>query len=96
MRIAKKSNLDQERIDVCKQEIFLGETYTSFNHNARIILSLSTTILYIYLYYNFKQNCIVDFKTNAHIIVKDVLLNVVVESWCKLPEDGDNAETCRS
>ena len=35
------SNLDQERIDVCKQEIIAAETYTSLHHNnTQIILSL--------------------------------------------------------
>jgi len=27
------SNLHQERINVCKQEVTVAHTYTSFNHN---------------------------------------------------------------
>jgi hypothetical protein len=40
VRITKKSDLDQDRTVVCKQELFVAETYTSFSHNTRIILSL--------------------------------------------------------
>jgi len=28
-------------------------------------------------------------------IVNYVLLHFLMVSWCKVPEDGDNAETCR-
>jgi len=30
------------------------------------------------------------------LIVNYLLLRVLMKFWCKLPEDGDNAETCRS
>jgi hypothetical protein len=29
------------------------------------------------------------------LIVNYLLLYVLMNFWCKLPEDGDNAETCR-
>jgi len=33
------SNQDQERIDVCKQELIVADSDTSFNHNSTQIIS---------------------------------------------------------
>jgi len=45
------SNLDQERIDVCKQELSVTGTYTSLNHsNKHFTITVLTTIFYIYIY----------------------------------------------
>jgi hypothetical protein len=42
------SNLDQERTDVCKQELIIAEIYTSFNHNNTNYIIITST-LYIYI-----------------------------------------------
>ena len=46
------SKLDQERADVCKQEIIPVESYTSLHHNnTQIILSLyKQHFIHIYIY----------------------------------------------
>ena len=47
-RTGMGSNLDQERKEVCKQELIIVETYTSFNlHNAYYIITIPITIFYI-------------------------------------------------
>jgi len=43
------SNLYQEKIDVCNQELIVVETYTSFNHNYTWIINVSTNFIYIYV-----------------------------------------------
>ena len=46
-----QSSLGQERTNVCKQELSITETYTSLNHsNKRYIITVLTTLLYIYIY----------------------------------------------
>ena len=35
----------------------------------------------------------ISIKNKHMLIVKYLLLHVSVKFWCKLPEDGDNAET---
>ena len=57
--------------------------------------STSLPLLLFYKYINFNQNCAIDIKTNI-LIATCVLLHVLMKSWCKTPEDGDNAETHRS
>jgi len=54
------SNLGQERIDVCKQELSVTETYTSLNHgNKNSIITVLTTPFYIciilYIFYYLAQ-----------------------------------------
>ena len=92
--------MDQERTDVCKQELDAVEIYTSFNRNRykSYIFTISTTTIsiFIHVYNNFNQNCATDNKGNACFTVNYVLLHVLMKYWCKLPEDSDNAETCRS
>jgi hypothetical protein len=87
--------LDQEKTDVCKQEINVMETYTSFHHsNKQIILSLLTTLFCIMYIYQPKL-AVLNHK-KCMFSVNYLLLYVSMIYWCKLPEDGDSAETGRS
>jgi len=59
--------------DVCKQELIIAETYTSFNHNNTQTLLLLLLLLlyrpYIYIYiYNFNHNCTIDVNTNECLL----------------------------
>jgi len=64
--------MDQERIDVCIQELNVVDTYTSFNHNQHksYIFTTSTTVIYIFVHVhnNFKLNCTTDNKQNACLL----------------------------
>ena len=66
------SILDQERTDVCKQELDVVETYTNCNHNQQTsyVITTSTTIFYIFIHIcnNLNQNCTTDIKSNVCLL----------------------------
>jgi len=66
------SNLDEERIDVCKQNLILEEICTSFNHkNTQIMLSVYQKqyfVFYVQVCSSFNQNCNNDIKTDVCLL----------------------------
>ena len=64
------SNLDEERIDVCKQKLILAEICTYFNdNNAQIMLSVYQKQYFIfYVCSCFNQNCNNDIKTDVCLL----------------------------
>jgi len=70
--------------------------FTSFDpsNKQNSIITLLTTIFYIYNKYNHILHYL--HHNKCTFIVNYLLLYVLIKFWCKLPEDGDNAETCRS
>ena len=61
--------------------------YYHSNSNT-VIYFIYTVILTNYLYYLHYKKCM--------FILNYLLLYVLMKFWCKISEDGDSAETCRS
>jgi hypothetical protein len=60
------------------------------------IIKRCKSLRYNYVLVTNIHSCTTDTTTNVCLFVNYLLLYVLMAFWCKLPEDGDNAETCRS
>ena len=95
-----RSSLDQERKDVCKQELIVMETDTLliiarnklYYHSIKNSVLYLYIYIYIYMYIILTKICTVDIAT----FFKTLLLYVLMKLWCKLSEDMGSAKTCRN
>jgi len=90
------SNLDQERIDVCKQELNVVVTYLHLLiiKTCKLHYHYINNIMLFYVYNNFNQTARLT-SSKCMFIVNYVLLYVLMKSRCKLHEDGNAKKTCR-
>ena len=82
------SNWDQERIDVCKQELNVVETYLHLLiiTTCKLHYHYINNIFYVHNYFNQTAQLM---SKQMYVYVNYVLLYVLKISWCKLHEDGN-------
>jgi len=83
-----ESNLDQEQMFLKK--LYITEVCISFNHSKTQLYSHRINTILI-----LTAICTIDI-TKMNICLYYLLLYVLNTFCCKLLEDGDSAETCRS
>ena len=88
----------QSPLDISVHATAVTDSYTAFSHTGKQIgLSLYWP-LYIILHIFHKCNHNLNYwlHNKCMFIINYLLLYVSIELWCKISEDGDNAETCSS
>jgi hypothetical protein len=98
-------NLNQERIQVCKHEVVVKETYSSFNHNNKqILLSLFLTFVWRCIMTNFfiinELDALISqiyfgrkiymFRTVPQFIIRTFLL--YTQQWCMSYQFADSLQ----
>ena len=89
------SNRDQERIDVCKQELIVADTDTPFNHNNTQIISSIYQQQYFMCYTGWRTKChTIDCARNTFLLLQKHLTSgtELILIGCKIVPNEEHVQ----